>query len=240
MDETSLGIDLNVSPYYKTDDTPQMNDDMAGELNQMRLKNKKLREMITVVLENSNSLQNHVNKLMQEHDSFASNTNKRKFSQCDDRNSSESRKSLHQESLKSRNDGVTKVYRRTDPSDKSMIIKDGYQWRKYGQKVTRDNPCPRAYYKCSFAPSCPVKKKVQRSVDDEGLLVAIYDGEHNHENVESEHKVASYERFKSSKEVGRFDAIFVEQMANSLRKNPDFIEELAVAISSKILEHDVF
>ncbi|KAI3778201.1 hypothetical protein L2E82_07306 [Cichorium intybus] len=30
-----------------------------------------------------------------------------------------------------------RVYRRTDPSDKSMIVKDGYQWRKYEQKVTR-------------------------------------------------------------------------------------------------------
>lgn len=61
-----------------------------------------------------------------------------------------------------------------------QIVKDGYQWRKYGQKVTRDNPSPRAYFKCSFAPSCAVKKKVQRSVDDPSVTVATYEGEHNH------------------------------------------------------------
>ncbi|KAL0312103.1 UNVERIFIED_CONTAM: putative WRKY transcription factor 40 [Sesamum radiatum] len=60
------------------------------------------------------------------------------------------------------------------------VVKDGYHWRKYGQKVTRDNPSPRAYYKCSLAPSCPVKKKVQKSANDPSLLVATYEGQHNH------------------------------------------------------------
>ncbi|GFY88487.1 WRKY DNA-binding protein 3 [Actinidia rufa] len=70
---------------------------------------------------------------------------------------------------------------RSQPS--SLVVDkpadDGYNWRKYGQKQVKGSEYPRSYYKCTH-PNCPVKKKVERSLDGQ-ITEIIYKGQHNHQ-----------------------------------------------------------
>ncbi|KAG6708601.1 hypothetical protein I3842_06G089300 [Carya illinoinensis] len=59
------------------------------------------------------------------------------------------------------------------------VAEDGYNWRKYGQKQVKGSEFPRSYYKCTH-PNCPVKKKVERSLDGQ-ITEIIYKGQHNHQ-----------------------------------------------------------
>ncbi|CAA7400573.1 unnamed protein product [Spirodela intermedia] len=59
------------------------------------------------------------------------------------------------------------------------ILDDGYRWRKYGQKVVKDEKFPRSYYRCTHN-GCGVKKQVQRLSKDEEVVVTTYEGMHSH------------------------------------------------------------
>ncbi|CAN4075439.1 unnamed protein product [Withania somnifera] len=55
---------------------------------------------------------------------------------------------------------------------------DGYNWRKYGQKLVKGSEFPRSYYKCTY-PNCEVKKIFERSPDGQ-ITEIVYKGSHDH------------------------------------------------------------
>ncbi|OIV95943.1 hypothetical protein TanjilG_27047 [Lupinus angustifolius] len=58
-------------------------------------------------------------------------------------------------------------------------IEDGFKWRKYGQKYVKNNHFPRSYYRCTTL-GCNVKKRVERSSEDNNFVITTYEGNHTH------------------------------------------------------------
>ncbi|KAL7122278.1 hypothetical protein ACP275_01G035100 [Erythranthe tilingii] len=244
--ETNLFIDLNAQPMQNPTETPT--DDLMEELNRMKWENEKLNDMLKIVRKNYSDLIQK-QSVSENDDHLFTNSKKRKLAdefQID--NFSDHGYCMPKE-IKS---NVSRVHVRINPSDTNLVIKDGYQWRKYGQKVTRDNPSPRAYYKCSLSPNCPVKKKVQRSANDPSLLVAVYEGQHNHRPTGGEISVAAAGGGGSSSPgttpasldltdpiiCSRMQNAIAEKMVSSLTRNDSFTAALAEAIAGRILNEE--
>ncbi|CAI9782286.1 unnamed protein product [Fraxinus pennsylvanica] len=68
-------------------------------------------------------------------------------------------------------------------------LDDGYNWRKYGQKLVKGNEFIRSYYKCTY-PNCLVKKQVERSYDG-NLKDVNYIGNHDHPKPQHSPHVAT-------------------------------------------------
>lgn len=66
---------------------------------------------------------------------------------------------------------------------RDKVTKDGYKWRKYGQKNVKGSEFKRSYYKCTYS-DCPARKQFQLSHDG-NYEDCSYIGQHNHPKPES-------------------------------------------------------
>ncbi|KAF8103078.1 hypothetical protein N665_0188s0036 [Sinapis alba] len=280
--DTSLDLTIGVTRMRVEEDSTTSS--LVDELNRVSAENKKLSEMLTLMCESYNVLRKQLMEYVNKSSNMTETSppKKRKSPARDDAVSSAVIGGVSESSSTDQDDQylckkkqreetvlkekVSRVYYKTEASDTTLVVKDGYQWRKYGQKVTRDNPSPRAYFKCACAPSCSVKKKVQRSVEDQSVLVATYEGEHNHpkpSQIDSNNSLNRYislggqtapakgssslaEPVTESKKVtspSRTDfpdvqKLLVEQMATSLTKDPNFTAALAAAVTGRLYQQN--
>ncbi|KAF3659224.1 putative WRKY transcription factor 33 [Capsicum annuum] len=96
---------------------------------------------------------------------------------------------------------------------------DGYNWRKYGQKLVKGSEFPRSYYKCTY-PNCEVKKIFERSPEGQ-ITEIVYKGSHDHPKPQlcrrfSPGSLVSIQEDKCEKEACfRGQEVYVEDKFNT-------------------------
>ncbi|XP_022149623.1 probable WRKY transcription factor 26 [Momordica charantia] len=67
-------------------------------------------------------------------------------------------------------------------STRNRASEDGFNWRKYGQKVVKGSENPRSYYKCTHQ-NCPARKQVEKCLNGR-ITEIVYKSKHNHPKTE--------------------------------------------------------
>ncbi|THG22530.1 WRKY transcription factor 1-like isoform X1 [Camellia sinensis] len=77
---------------------------------------------------------------------------------------------------------------RTPSKIPDKVSEDGYNWRKYGQKLVKGNEFIRSYYRCTHS-KCTAKRQVERSQDGQ-ITDTVYLGKHEHPKPQPSPQIA--------------------------------------------------
>nr|GEY84296.1 probable WRKY transcription factor 40 [Tanacetum cinerariifolium] len=157
--------------------------ELTRELTRVNLENKNLMKMVKEMYKDYNLLQNRLSDYMIKNP--PQRANKRKsdtiINENSNSNSSNETTCKNATNIQQTRPKISKVFVRVEASDTSLVVNDGiftsfipvFQCSLLGigsrMKFTR------------LRGACPVKKKVQRSMYDQTIVVATYEGEHNHQ-----------------------------------------------------------
>ncbi|KAI8569272.1 hypothetical protein RHMOL_Rhmol02G0266100 [Rhododendron molle] len=238
-DTASLNLNLNINPDQACNGETTLESELKEELNRMGSANKKLKEMLFLLCENHNSLG-------KDSANFQSNLKKRKAEVIENLGVA----------IGSFSNG------NNESSPCSGIGGGGNSWKR-PRETLRTN-VSKVYVKTD-----PLDTTlVQRSVEDPSLLVATYEGDHNHHHPSCQAEAMSlgfnqlastnntcsgsspnYNNSSSPSpmldstgpriDMSSFQQLLVEKMANSLTGNPSFTAAIAAAISTRILDLDL-